>query len=82
MNSLPNGFYKTKAGSQLEISGSHGGIVRLSFDWCEEPDACCECRPDPYPQKFDENDFRITWNCTRCDGGSAQLFPNEESRTT
>ncbi len=29
---LPNGKYRTKAGSEMQISGTHGGISRVWFD--------------------------------------------------
>jgi hypothetical protein len=69
---LPNGTYRTAAGSTLKISGKHGGIVEVDFDWLEEPDACLDCSPSPYP----DEDF-LTWQCDYCGGGSAQLFPVE-----
>lgn len=66
--SLPKGVYSTAAGSTVKLSGRHGGIAETAFDWFEEPDACCECRVDPYPQ-----DGRLTWECDYCGGGSAEL---------
>lgn len=67
------GSYTTKSGSRLEIDGKFCGKATLDFDWLEEG-ACCECKPDPYPHEFDEDHWRITWECDYCDGGSARLF--------
>jgi len=72
---LPNGAYRTAAGSTLKISGKHGGIGEVSFDWSEEPNACSDCRPSPYP---DED--RLTWQCDYCGGGSAKLFLVEAAK--
>jgi len=52
------------------ISGPESGISEVSFDWCEEPDACFDCRPAAY-----ENCGRLTWACDYCGGGSAALMP-------
>lgn len=41
---LPNGHYRTKAGSEMWISGKHGGISRVEFDWLEEGGARIACR--------------------------------------
>jgi len=75
---LENGTYQTKAGSTVEISGEHGGISHVSFDWVEEPNACIDCRVDPYPHHWgkdeDGNDeWRLYWECDRCGGGSSRL---------
>ena len=40
--SLPNGHYRTKAGSTVEVYGQHSGCVRVCFDWFG-PLACCDC---------------------------------------
>ena len=40
--SLPNGHYRTAAGSEMWISGKHDGVSEVSFDWFEE-DACLDC---------------------------------------
>ena len=64
-NSLPNGRYVTLAGSTLEISGDHGGIARVAFDWLEEG-GCFDCEAEPYPL-----DGRLVWRCDECGGGSA-----------
>ena len=69
---LPNGHYRTAAGSEMWISGERGGISRVEFDWLEEA-ACCDCRPDAY-----EHDGRLTWTCDVCGGGSAELVLVEE----
>ncbi len=71
---LPIGKYRTKAGSTMTISGKHGGISDVSFDWVEEDNACVDCQPDPY-----DEDGYLTWNCDHCDGGSAKLerIPDE-----
>lgn len=37
----------------------HGGSVRGSFDWFEEPDACCECSADPYPVDWGDWTHRL-----------------------
>jgi hypothetical protein len=78
---LPNGLYRTKAGSTLEISGPHAGIFRLSFNWIEEPGACLDCKPSPEPEEWCAGDWRITWSCGYHQSGSARLFPfNQEPR--
>lgn len=65
---LPNGKYKTVAGSTMEISGKHGGISKVDFDWLEEG-ACCDCEPMEY-----EQDGRLVWHCEHHAGGSAELI--------
>ena len=67
---LVNGHYRTAAGSEMWISGTHGGISKVSFDWLEEASACCDCTPEPY-----EQDGRLHWHCDDCGGGNALLFP-------
>ena len=37
--SLPNGHYRTAAGSTVEVFGRHSGGVRVGFDWLVEPEA-------------------------------------------
>lgn len=69
---LPNGKYETEKGSMLEISGKYGCIARVNFDWLEE-DGCIDCQCEPYPEEFDDNDWRIVWNCEYCGGGNARL---------
>lgn len=68
---LANGYYRTAAGSEMRISGEHGGISRVTFDWLEEG-GCSECHADPY-----EYDGRMVWHCQYCNGGSAELFLDE-----
>jgi hypothetical protein len=63
---VKNGKYKTKAGSTLSVSGEHGGIYELDFDWVEEG-ACCDCKPDPVPY-----DGYLVWYCEICGGGKAK----------
>ena len=69
---LPNGHYRTAAGSEMRISGERGGISEVLFDWIEEA-SCADCRPEAY-----EQDGRLTWGCDVCDGGSAELVIVEE----
>jgi hypothetical protein len=52
MTSLPNGHYRTRAGSTVEVNGEHSGCVRVVFDWFEEPAACCDCVVEPYPEDW------------------------------
>ena len=65
---MKNGKYTTKHGSTVEISGKYGGISTVEFDWFEEPDACCDCEIEPYPE-----DGCLIWHCDECGGGSAKL---------
>ena len=46
---IANGIYRTDRGSLVTVSGKHGGIAEVDFDWFEELEACCDCHPDPYP---------------------------------
>ena len=64
--------YRTANGSTLELSGKHGGISHVVFDWLEES-GCVDCQAEPYPEEFDENDLRLVWHCTYCGGGNARL---------
>lgn len=73
---LPNGKYRTERGSLMEISGQHGGISRVEFDWLEE-DACADCRVDAYPI----HDYMV-WDCEACGGGRAKLFQGCESEVS
>ncbi len=75
--SIPNGEYLTAAGSYVNISGAHGGISEVVFDWCEETNACCDCTVDPYPD-WNGNAWILRWDCKECDGGCAELFPAVE----
>lgn len=76
---LPNGHYRTKAGSTVEVYGQYSGRVRVSFDWLEEPDACCDCQVEPYPEHWGDDEYRLTWSCEICGGGSATLYPDPEA---
>ena len=67
---LPSGHYRTAAGSEMWISGEHGGISEVLFDWLEEPAGCCDCVVDAY-----EQEGRLQWSCDSCGGGSAMLLP-------
>ncbi|MAO64284.1 MAG: hypothetical protein CL666_04735 [Balneola sp.] len=69
---LVNGVYETENGSTVEIFGKHSGGSSVSFDWLEE-NGCLDCEPQAYPEKYDENDVRLVWNCDYCGGGSAKL---------
>ena len=69
---LPNGTYFTTAGSEMQISGAHGGISRVAFDWLEEG-ACYDCRPEPYAS----DDGYLVWHCAECGGGKAKLILEE-----
>lgn len=70
---LPDGKYRTEAGSTMQIS-KNGGVSHVSFDWVEEPNACCDCSVDAY-----EMDGRMVWTCDYCEGGSADLLPDTGS---
>lgn len=73
---LPNGHYRTKAGSTLEVAGQHGGIFRVFFDWFEESMASCDCCVTPEPEDWGDGTHRLTWHCECCcGGGSAVLEP-------
>lgn len=65
---LPDGEYRTKAGSEMTIE-KNGGRSRVAFDWFEEENACCDCQPSAY-----EEDGRLVWSCDECGGGSAELI--------
>jgi len=52
----------------MVISGKHGGISEVLFDWFEE-DACIECQAEAYDQ-----DGYLVWHCDYCGGGRAKLF--------
>lgn len=66
---LPPGKYKTKSGSEMVISGKHGGISRVDFDWLEEG-GCLDCVPEPY-----DVDGMLVWSCDYCGGGAAKWEP-------
>ena len=71
--SLPNGHYRTAAGSEMWVSGAHGGRSRVEFDWYEENNACIECVPSAYDSEGD-----LVWTCDECGGGRAKLMPVED----
>ena len=62
---LPNGNYQTEAGSTLTISGTHGGIFEVDFNWLDEG-GCDSCEPEPY-----DSDGYLVWHCNICGGGHA-----------
>jgi len=64
---LPNGHYITESGSEMRISGEHGGISTVDFDWLEEG-GCFDCAPEPYDQ-----DGYLVWHCAECGGSAAAL---------
>jgi hypothetical protein len=70
---MENGTYKTDKGSSVIISGKHGGISHVEFDWLEEG-GCCECKAEAYPL-----DGCLVWNCAECGGGSAKLHLSQKS---
>lgn len=69
MSALPNGEYRTAAGSKVTLAGEHGGIITIDFDWFEEDNSCIDCEPG------DINDGCLVWFCDRCGGGRAKLEP-------
>ena len=75
---LPNGTYRTKAGSTVEISGKYGGVAKVTFDWFEEDNACPDCDVYPYPQWQGGERWDLTWACEVCDGGFAEIEPVKE----
>jgi hypothetical protein len=64
---LPNGLYKTAAGSTLRVFGKHGGCFHVDFDWLEEG-GCIDCSVSPCP-----DDGYMIWSCDYCGGGHAKL---------
>lgn len=69
---LPNGHYRTAAGSEMWISGEHGGKSKVEFDWLEEG-GCIECNVDP-----NEQDGMLVWHCDECGGSCAELRKVED----
>lgn len=67
---LPSGYYRTAAGSELWISGKNGDAAWVLFDWVEEAGACFECEVDPYP----DEDGWLQWHCRYCGSGRAKLI--------
>ena len=61
--------YKTAAGSVVTISGKHGGIIDVDFDWLEEG-GCIDCFPALDPREIDY----LYWHCDFCGGGKAKLI--------
>jgi hypothetical protein len=76
---LLNGLYRTVAGSTVKISGNHSGRSEVEFDWLEEPEACCDCSANAYPE-YDNDGWCLTWDCEVCDGGRAVLTRVDEKR--
>lgn len=74
MSGLPNGKYKTAAGSTVVISGDHSGISTVEFDWLEE-NACVDCEAAAYPVKQGA-DWFLEWSCEECGGSMAVLYPD------
>jgi hypothetical protein len=75
VSKLPNGDYRTEAGSTLRVSGKYSGIFEVGFDWVEE-EACCDCYANAEPQDYGSAglpDWRLVWHCDYCDGGAAKL---------
>jgi len=70
---LPNGHYRTAAGSEMWISGEHSGISAVEFDWIEEEHACINCQALVY-----EQEGYLVWRCEYCGGGRAALTKVEE----
>lgn len=66
MAKLPDGHYRTAAGSEVWIS-RNGGKSVVEFDWLEEG-GCIDCTVELY-----EQDGNLTWHCDECGGGSAVL---------
>ena len=72
MTKMENGTYRTAAGSTLTVSGKHGGIFIVKYDWLEE-NGSIECEPDPVP-----DDGYLKWKCSECGGGSAEWKIKED----
>lgn len=70
---LPNGHYKTEAGSTVEVFGKHSGAFRVKFDWMEESPACFDCEVNHEPEDWGNRIYHLTWHCDYCGGGSAAL---------
>jgi hypothetical protein len=62
--------YRTAAGSLVEVSGAHRGIIAITFDWFEEG-ACCEAHP--CEDLSDAGEPWLRWHCECCGGGYARL---------
>ena len=59
----------------MEISGKHGGVSEVEFDWLEEDAACIDCEVNAY-----DEDGYLVWRCHRCSGGSAKLFATGQAK--
>lgn len=70
---IPKGNYRTAAGSEVEITGKYGGIVRIDFDRYEEDNCCMDCVVN---LDFEEEngEYYLSWYCDYCDGGMAKLI--------
>ena len=62
------GPYRTAAGSTVEVSGVHGGIHHILFDWFSEKGACIDCKP-----YLSDDGAELRWTCELHDGGSTAL---------
>jgi hypothetical protein len=73
MTRLPDGTYRTAAGSTVQISGKHAGVFYTAiFDWLEEG-GCIECTASHIPVRID-GDWCLTWDCEECGGGAARIY--------
>lgn len=52
----------------MVISGKHGGVSRVEFDWLEEAGACIDCVPEAY----DDAGY-LVWHCDYHESGRAKL---------
>jgi hypothetical protein len=68
MITLKPGHYVTAAGSTVHIFGKTGQAFEIGFEWIEEKNACCDCRPSI-------NEDELIWDCNYHGSGSAKLFP-------
>jgi len=67
---LPPGQYRTPAGSHVEIFGTYGGAVRITFDWFEEG-ACDAATP-----QVAIGEGMLIWSCDcHNEQGEAALQP-------
>ena len=59
----------TKAGSYVDFN-KNGIVKHISFDWFEEPNACCDCHNPSVEDGF------LLWDCQdKCyDNRSSNLF--------
>lgn len=68
-------FYRTEAGSTVEVGGDHRGVFTIAFDWLEEG-ACIEARGSATVDLLDEPRLSWRWEC--CGERSAPLFRYEK----